>query len=59
MRILVMTLIALGIGGGMYYVMFSNQGSMKEQVHTAEDSAQKAAAAYKKNQEDMMKQMGQ
>lgn len=60
MRFLLMVVIALGLGLGMYYVMMPKDGSGVHQESTnAANDAKAKADAYKKSQEDMMRQLGQ
>lgn len=59
MRFLLMTLIALGVGLGVYYVMMPQDGSSVQQESLDAANDTKATTdAYKKNQEDMMRQLG-
>ncbi len=59
MRLLLMLVIGLGVGGLIYYYMLNQQGDMSTSATQSTQSAQDAADAYKKNQADMMKQLGQ
>ena len=59
MRILVFLLIGLGIAAGIWYFMLNQQGGLGLQVDGAQTEAQQKADDYRKNQEDMMRQMGQ
>ncbi len=59
MRILLLLLVALAVGGGVFYVMSGQQQATLVKVQDSQNSAQDKADAYKKNQEDMMKQLGQ
>jgi hypothetical protein len=54
-----MLVIGLGVGGLIYYYMLNQQGDMSTSATQSTQSAQDAADAYKKNQADMMKQLGQ
>lgn len=49
--------IALGLGMGVYYVMLSDNAGVQAESRDAANNAKAAADAYKKNQEDMMRQL--
>lgn len=57
MKLILTILIALAIGGGIYYVTSSQGTGMQAESRDAANNAKAAADAYKKNQEDMMKQL--
>ncbi len=59
MRILLMLIVCLAIGLGIYYVSSSEQQVSPAKVMEQQNKAQVQADAYKKSQEDMMKQLGQ
>jgi len=59
MRFILMIVIALALGLGVYYVMLSDNGSAQTNTREAANDAKSAADAYKKSQEDMMRQLGQ
>lgn len=57
MRFLLMTLIALGVGLGVYYVMMPQDGTgVQQESMDAANGAKAATDAYQKNQEEMMRQ---
>jgi len=57
MRIILAFVIVLAIGGGVYYVMVSDSSGVQTESRDAANNAKAAADAYRKNQEDMMKQL--
>ncbi len=59
MRIILAFVIALAIGGGVYYVMMSDSSGVQAESRDVANNAKAATDAYKKNQEDMMRQLGQ
>lgn len=59
MKFLVLLIIGLGIGLGVWYVMLSGNEGMQTQTQNTANDAKAAADAYQKNQQDMMRQMGQ
>lgn len=59
MKFLVLLLIGLGIGLGVYYVMLSGNEGMQVKTQEAANTARDSADAYQKNQQEMMKQLGQ
>ena len=59
MKMILMLIIALGVGGAIYYFTFAGQKGTATHFGTMEQSAQQKADIYKKNQEDMMKQIQQ
>lgn len=59
MRMLLMLIIGIAVVGGILYVTLGQQNGMQAQVKGSTQSAQDAAAAYKANQEKMMKDLGQ
>lgn len=59
MRLLLMLVIGLGVGGLIYYYTLNQQADMGTSATKSTQSAQDAADAYKKNQADMMKQLEQ
>ncbi len=59
MKFLLTVAIALAIGGGVYYVTMSDSSGVQAESSDAANNAKAATDAYKKNQEDMMRQLGQ
>lgn len=59
MKFLLTVAIALAIGGGVYYVTMSDSSGVQAESRDAANNAKAATDAYKKNQEDMMRQLGQ
>lgn len=59
MRFLLLLIVALALMGGGYYVMTSQSSGMQAESRDAANDAKANADAYKKNQEDMMKQLQQ
>ncbi len=59
MKLLLMLLLGLGVGGAIYYFVLQQQDGVAGQVNTAQESAQEKADAYKKQQAEMMLQLGQ
>lgn len=59
MRILIFLLIGLGIAAGLWYFMLNQQGGLGLQIEGAQSDTQQKADDYRKNQEEMMRQMGQ
>lgn len=59
MKLLLTTLIALVIGAGIWYFISAKQNGMHMQINSAQQEAQEKANAYQKQQQDMMKQLGQ
>lgn len=59
MKLILTILIALAIGGSVYYVMTSQGTGVQTESRDAANNAKAAADAYKKNQEDMMRQLQQ
>lgn len=58
MRFIMMIVVALALGLGVYYVMLSDDGGAQTNTQEAAQGAKAATDAYKKNQEDMMRQIG-
>lgn len=59
MRLLIMIIIGLGVGGAMYFFMIKEQKGVEVKVKEAQMEAQVKADAYKANQAKMMKELGQ
>ncbi len=59
MKFLLFVVIALAIGGGIYYVMLSQNAGTAQQAQQNAGSAKAAADSYNKQQEDLMRQLGQ
>lgn len=59
MKLLLTTLIAVLIGVGIWYFVSSKQAGMQMHINSAQTEAQQKADAYQKQQQDMMKQLGQ
>lgn len=59
MRFLLLLIIACGIGAGVYYVVLSNGATAQERATDAQQQAQQATDAYRKTQEDYMRQLGE
>ncbi len=58
-RMLALLLVGLGVGAGVYFFAMKQQVAVQANVATQQKSAQKNADAYRKKQEDMMKQLEQ
>ncbi len=59
MRILLILVIGLAIAGVVLYFFMGSQLQMQSNIQQQESSAQGAADAYKKSQQDMMRQLEQ
>ena len=59
MRLLMLLIIGLGIGGGILYFFSENQVQTQENIQVEQENAQNAADEYRKNQAEMMIQLGQ
>ena len=59
MRMMLMLLLGLAIGGAMLYFFSTNQLNMQAEVMQKQSAAQEKADAYRKNQEKMMKELQQ
>jgi uncharacterized membrane protein YgaE (UPF0421/DUF939 family) len=51
--------VGVGVGAGVYFFAMKQQVAVQANVATQQKSAQKNADAYRKKQEDMMKQLEQ
>ncbi len=54
-----MTVLTLAVGGTILYFFTQQQQLVGQKAKAGVQSAQEKADAYKKNQSDMMKQLGQ
>lgn len=59
MKVVVMILIGLGIGGAMLFYYTNQQAAVQNQVEQQQAEAQEAAENYRINQQRMMEQLGQ
>lgn len=59
MRLLLFIVVGLGVTGAIYYMSLSQGIETKEHVDDSVQKAQEATDAYKKQQSEMMKQLGQ
>ncbi len=59
MKLLLTIAIALLVGIGIWYFVLQNQDGMQMQINSAQNDAQEKTDAYRKQQEEMMKQLDQ
>ena len=57
MRFVMLLVIALAVGAGFLYVFTNAQRQTQGEIEEQQNAAQDAADAYRKNQEDMMRQL--
>lgn len=57
MRFVMLLVIALAVGAGFLYVFTNAQKQTQGEIEEQQNAAQDAADAYRKNQEDMMRQL--
>ena len=59
MRFILLSVIALGVAGAILFVFMNEQKKVSTEAVQLQETAKEKADAYKKNQADMMKQLGQ
>lgn len=59
MRLIMLLIIGLAIGGGILYVFSNNQVRTQEKIQVEQNNAKEATDQYRKNQAEMMIQLGQ
>jgi uncharacterized protein HemX len=59
MRLLLLLVIGLAVGGAMLYFFVDQQQNVQENALNMQKAAQEKTDAYKQQQADMMKQLGQ
>lgn len=57
MRFIMLLVIALAVGAGFLYVYTNAQKATQAEIQEQQGAAQEATDAYRKNQEEMMRQM--
>lgn len=57
MRFIMLLVITLAVGAGFLYVYTNAQKDTQAEIQEQQNAAQEATDAYRKNQEEMMRQM--